>query len=30
MNIICIPLIAIILITILRAEFIEKKIKNTF
>ena len=30
MNIICIPLIAIILITILRAEFIEKKIRNTF
>ena len=30
MNIICIPLIAIILITVLRAEFIEKKIRNTF
>ena len=30
MNIICIPLIAIILITILRAEFIEKKTRNTF
>ncbi len=30
MNIICIPLMAIILIAILRAEFIEKKIRNTF
>jgi len=30
MNIVCIPLIAVILITILRAELIEKKIRNTF
>ena len=30
MNIVCIPLIAVILITILRAELIEKKTKNTF
>ena len=30
MNLVCIPLIAVILITILRAELIEKKIRNTF
>ena len=30
MNVICVPLMAIILITILRAEFIEKKTRNTF